>query len=126
LLRSVKYGLYGAVLAGVVGGTVAWTNVDKTVHLVVDGQSRTIHTSADSVGQVVKNAGAAPPVPMLGHVTSSYFSAFLGHAIALALVKGGRDRMGEAVHVPLADGRVMHATIVKPLFVDAEGVRQNG
>ena len=26
MLRSVKYGLYGAVLAGLVGGTVAWTN----------------------------------------------------------------------------------------------------
>jgi uncharacterized protein YabE (DUF348 family) len=60
LLRSVKYGLYGAVLAGLIGGTVAWTNVDKTVHLVVDGKSQTVHTSADEVGQVVKNAGYRP------------------------------------------------------------------
>ena len=31
-----------------------------------------------------------PPVPMLGHVTSSYRSAELGRPFALALVKGGR------------------------------------
>ena len=60
MLRSVKYGLYGAVLAGVVGGTVAWTNVDKTVHLMVDGRSRTVHTTAADVGQVLKDAGYHP------------------------------------------------------------------
>ncbi|MEU9387878.1 glycine cleavage T C-terminal barrel domain-containing protein, partial [Streptomyces sp. NPDC048279] len=37
----------------------------------------------------------APPVPMLGHVTSSYRSAALGRTFALALVKGGRDRIGD-------------------------------
>lgn len=59
MLRSVKYGLYGAVLAGLVGGTVAWTTADagKTVHLVVDGQPSTIHTTAADVGDVIKNAG---------------------------------------------------------------------
>ena len=36
-----------------------------------------------------------PPVPMLGHVTSSYRSAELGRPFALALVKGGRSRVGE-------------------------------
>jgi uncharacterized protein YabE (DUF348 family) len=60
LLRSVKYGLYGAVLAGVVGGTVAWTNVDKTVHLLVDGRSQTIHTTAANVGEVLKDHGYRP------------------------------------------------------------------
>jgi sarcosine oxidase subunit alpha len=77
-------------------------------------------------GQVVVDARAAIPVPMLGHVTSSYFSAFLGRSIALALVKGGRRRMGEKVEVPLADGRVLRATIASPVFVDAEGARQHG
>jgi len=60
LLRSVKYGLYGVVLAGVVGGTVAWMSMDKTVHLVVDGMSQTVHTTAEDVGQVVKDAGYRP------------------------------------------------------------------
>jgi uncharacterized protein YabE (DUF348 family) len=59
LLRSVKYGLYGAVLAGVVGGTVAWGSVDKTVALVVDGKARTIHTTASRVDDVLHAAGYA-------------------------------------------------------------------
>ncbi|MGI8760305.1 MAG: ubiquitin-like domain-containing protein [Jatrophihabitantaceae bacterium] len=57
MLRSVKYGLYGAVLAGLVGGTVAWTSVDKTVTLVVDGQASSIHTTASDVGAVLTGAG---------------------------------------------------------------------
>jgi uncharacterized protein YabE (DUF348 family) len=57
LLRSAKYGLYGLVLAGLVGGTVAWTSVDKTVTLVVDGQSTRIHTTAATVGDVLAAAG---------------------------------------------------------------------
>ena len=76
-------------------------------------------------GQIVVDSRAAIPVPMLGHVTSSYFSAFLDRSIAMALVKGGRKRMGEKVEVPLADGRVLRATIASPVFVDPEGVRQD-
>ena len=60
MLRSLKYGLYGAVLAGVVGGTVAWTTMDKTVHLVVDGHDRTVHTTASNVGEVLRDAGFRP------------------------------------------------------------------
>ena len=57
MLRSVKYGLYGAVLAGLVGGTVAWGSVDKTVNLVVDGQSTQLHTTASRVSDVLDDAG---------------------------------------------------------------------
>ena len=76
--------------------------------------------------QVVSDARAAIPVPMLGHVTSSYYSAFLKRSIAMALVKNGRNRMGEKVELPLADGRVLRATIASPVFVDPEGARLNG
>ena len=41
----------------------------------------------------------APPVPTLGHVTSSYFSPNLGRSIALALVAGGGGRMGDRLYV---------------------------
>jgi resuscitation-promoting factor RpfB len=54
--RSMKYGLYGAVLAGVVGATVAWANVDKTVTLRVDGQDQKIHTVAGNVRGVLLDA----------------------------------------------------------------------
>ena len=61
-----------------------------------------------------------PPVPMLGHVTSSYRSAALGRTFALALVKGGRDRLGQVVHAPLGD-RTIAATVTEPVFYDPEG-----
>ena len=57
MLRSIKYGLYGAVLAGLVGGTVAWTSVDKTVRVLVDDQSRSVHTTASNVADVLAAAG---------------------------------------------------------------------
>jgi len=58
-------------------------------------------------------------------VTSSYWSAFLGRSIALAMVQNGRNRMGEKVDIPLADGRTIRATIASPVFLDPEGARQN-
>jgi len=59
MLRSVKYGAVGAVAAGLVGGMAAFaTGANGTpVTLVVDGQSKQIHTSASTVGAVLKSAG---------------------------------------------------------------------
>ncbi|MBT0767379.1 (2Fe-2S)-binding protein [Kineosporia sp. J2-2] len=65
------------------------------------------------------------PVPMLGHVTSSYHSAALDRTFALALIKGGRDRIGEQVLAPLGD-RVVAATITGPVLYDQEGARRDG
>ncbi len=76
-------------------------------------------------GQIVAAPSSATPVPMLGHVTSSYYSANLGHPIALAVVKGGRARQGETVYVPLADGRNLRARVTSPVFYDPQGERQN-
>jgi sarcosine oxidase subunit alpha len=65
------------------------------------------------------------PVPMLGHVTSSYHSAVLERTFALALIKGGRDRIGETVFAPLGD-RIIAATITSSVFYDQEGARRDG
>ncbi|MGC1816027.1 MAG: glycine cleavage T C-terminal barrel domain-containing protein, partial [Casimicrobiaceae bacterium] len=75
--------------------------------------------------QLVDDVSASVPVPMLGHVTSSYESPALGRSIALALVKGGRRRMGEVLVAPLRDGRRIRARIASPVFIDPEGTRQN-
>jgi sarcosine oxidase subunit alpha len=75
--------------------------------------------------QLVNDPGAATPVPMVGHVSSSYYSACCGHSIAMALVKNGRQRMGETIYAPLSDGRVLKATITQPLFYDKEGAKPN-
>jgi sarcosine oxidase subunit alpha len=73
-------------------------------------------------GQIVAELKSKPPMKMIGHVTSSYFSANLNHSIALALVKGGRSRHGETVHVPL-EKKVLSARIVPPQFYDVDGER---
>ena len=65
------------------------------------------------------------PVPMLGHVTSSYYSPILKRSIALAVVKGGLSKMGESVVIPLANGKRVTAKISSPVFYDTEGVRQH-
>ena len=75
--------------------------------------------------QLVEEPGSSPPVAMQGHVTSSYYSARLSRSIALALVKRGSKRAGQILYAPLADGRIVSATIVSPVFYDPEGVRQN-
>jgi sarcosine oxidase subunit alpha len=67
----------------------------------------------------------APPVPMLGHVTSSYHSAALARPFALALVKGGRERIGEVVGVPVG-GELVAAQIGDTVLVDPEGARRDG
>ena len=76
-------------------------------------------------GQLVDDPKRPVPVPMAGHVTSSYYSARLERPIALGMVKGGSQRLGETVYCPLADGRVLEATIVDSVFYDPKGERQN-
>ena len=68
-----------------------------------------------------------PPVDMLGHVTSSYFSPTLGHSIAMALLRGGHARKGETVYFPMLDGSApIEATITDTNFYDPKGERLNG
>ena len=57
--RSVKYGLTGAIVAGVVGGTAAFTASASgaSVTLVVDGQSKQIKTTAHDVSGALSGAG---------------------------------------------------------------------
>ncbi|WP_042260305.1 sarcosine oxidase subunit alpha family protein [Paraburkholderia heleia] len=79
-------------------------------------------------GQIVApdaQARADGTTPMIGHVTSSYYSPILKRSIALAVVKGGLNKMGEHVVIPMADGRRVRAQIASPIFYDTEGVRQH-
>jgi sarcosine oxidase subunit alpha len=68
---------------------------------------------------------AQPPVPMLGHVTSSYRSAALGRTFALALVGSGRQRIGDLLRVPV-DGRSIPVEVTAPIFYDERGDRRDG
>jgi resuscitation-promoting factor RpfB len=55
--KPIKYSFYAAVLAALVAGTIAWTNVDKTVTVSVDGASKRIHTVAGTVRGALGDAG---------------------------------------------------------------------
>ncbi|SLN43488.1 sarcosine oxidase subunit alpha [Oceanibacterium hippocampi] len=75
--------------------------------------------------QIVEKALESAPMPMLGHVTSSYYSPNLGHSIALALVRDGRNRIGETLEVPLPE-RTCRVRLTDPVFFDKEGARLDG
>lgn len=66
-----------------------------------------------------------PPVPMLGFVTSSYYSPTLERGFALALIAGGRDRLGDTLEAALPSGPVK-VRLHDPVFYDAEGARRDG
>ena len=76
----------------------------------------------DDGAQIVANPAHPVPMPMIGHVTSSYMSANLGRSIALALVADGRRRMRERLSVTTPAG-FAEAEIVEPVFLDPQGVR---
>ncbi|MEM5435656.1 sarcosine oxidase subunit alpha family protein [Paraburkholderia diazotrophica] len=75
--------------------------------------------------QIVAGPFQGDTAPMLGHVTSSYYSPILNRSIALAVVKGGLNKMGQSVTIPLSSGKQIAAKIASPVFYDTEGVRQH-
>jgi sarcosine oxidase subunit alpha len=72
-----------------------------------------------------RDAGTATPVPMQGHVTSSYWSMVLNAPFALALLKGGQARHGEEVLAHFEDKRVL-CRVCEPVFHDPSGELMNG
>ena len=74
--------------------------------------------------QAVRNPAQTIPMTMVGHVTSSYFSANAKRSIAMGVIRDGLNRMGESVYFPLADGRTIEARICSTVWVDPNGERQ--
>jgi sarcosine oxidase, subunit alpha len=72
--------------------------------------------------QIVADPNQPVPMTMIGHVTSSYWSAALGRSIALALVAGGQGKMGETLHIPMPD-KTHSARVSTMVFYDPEGAR---
>jgi uncharacterized protein YabE (DUF348 family) len=57
LHRNFKLGLYGLVLAGLLGGTASWVTASgKTIDVRIDGQDRQVHTTAEDVRGVLQAA----------------------------------------------------------------------
>lgn len=66
-----------------------------------------------------------PPVPMLGHVTSSYDSPALGRTFALALIADGRARKGSLAHAVVGD-TLVPVEITDSVLYDPEGTKRDG
>ncbi len=75
--------------------------------------------------QIVADPTQPIPMKMIGHVTSSYWSENCGRSIALGLVEGGRERMGQTLYVPMPDGTI-EVEVSGMVFFDEKGERLNG
>ena len=65
------------------------------------------------------------PMPLAGHVTSSYRSPALGRTFALAMLAGGHAMHGRTVYAPLPEGTVA-CTVTSPVPYDPDGERRDG
>jgi sarcosine oxidase, subunit alpha len=77
--------------------------------------------------KIVADPDHPAPNPMLGHITSWCWSPNLEAWIALALLAGGRARLGEILWAvsPLAESKA-RVRIGEPIFIDPEGGRLRG
>ncbi len=60
-----------------------------------------------------------------GRVTSTYYSPTLKKGIAMGLIRGGMDRLGEVVEFNTITGGTVKARVVDPVFYDKEGEKGN-
>ncbi|TSI15553.1 2Fe-2S iron-sulfur cluster-binding protein [Brevibacterium aurantiacum] len=104
------------------------TSREDRKHLVgvlpVDGTTR-LAEGAQLITSGTPLTPEAGPVPMIGHVTSSYISPSMDRPFGLALVENGRNRMGEIAQSPVG-GELVDVEITSPVFYDPEGNRRDG
>ena len=91
----------------------------QLVGLLTDDPKEVLPEGAHIVAEVRD----APPMPMLGHVTSSYMSPNLDRSIAMALIYDGKNRKDEKVNVRLMDGRTIKCRVTDYVFYDRKGER---
>ena len=72
--------------------------------------------------QIVLDPHQSLPMKMVGHVTSAYWSAYLGRSIALAVIEGGRSLNGQTIYIPMPD-RTHSAKVAGTIFIDPENKR---
>jgi len=82
-----------------------------------EGTQLISHTASVNTG--------SQPVPMLGHVTSSYHSAALGRSFALALIKNGRNLIGQTLTAAVGD-QLVDVVVAETVLYDPEGKRRDG
>lgn len=75
--------------------------------------------------QIVETLQPSPPMVMIGHVTSSYYSPNCNRSISMALIKGGKERIGETLYIPLRN-KTIKVKVTDTLFFDKNGERADG
>jgi sarcosine oxidase subunit alpha len=83
----------------------------QLVGLLTDDPNKVLNEGCQLVADTDSKA-------MIGHVTSSYFSPVLGRSIAMAVVKGGLDKMGTKIYAKPLSYEVIPVTIVDSVFYD--------
>ena len=91
----------------------------QLVGLLTDNPDEVLEEGAQIVADVNKS-----PIEMLGHVTSSYYSPNLKKSIALGVVRGGKNMMGQKLIIPM-EKKNINVTVADPVFLDKENKRLN-
>ena len=88
LCSTVVLGFSSGAVASLTRADMSKTDRKQLVGILTKDPKTVLPEGA----QLVEKTGQERPLPMLGHVTSSYWSPTLGRSIAMALIKGGRAR----------------------------------
>ena len=91
----------------------------QLVGLLTDNPNEVLEEGAQIVADINKS-----PIEMLGHVTSSYYSPNLKKSIALGVVRGGKNMMGQKLIIPM-EKKNINVTVSDPVFLDKENKRLN-
>jgi sarcosine oxidase subunit alpha len=91
----------------------------QLVGLLTDNPNEVLEEGAQIVADINKS-----PIEMLGHVTSSYYSPNLKKSIALGVVRGGKNMMGQKLIIPM-EKKNINVTVADPVFLDKENKRLN-
>jgi len=88
-------------------------------------RTKDARTVLEEGAQLTAKPGQKAPMELIGHVTSSYASSVLKCPIALAMIAGGRARIGHTLYVPMPEGELA-VEVTSPVFYDPQGARING
>ncbi|WP_075501137.1 sarcosine oxidase subunit alpha family protein [Candidatus Pelagibacter communis] len=91
----------------------------QLVGLLTENPEEILEEGAQIIADINKS-----PIEMLGHVTSSYYSPNLKKSIALGVVRGGKNMMGQKLIIPM-ENKQINVTVADPVFLDKENKRLN-
>ena len=91
----------------------------QLVGLITENPKEVLEEGAQIVSEINKK-----PIEMLGHVTSSYYSPNLNKSIALAVVRSGKEMLGQKLFVPMKN-KIINVTVTDSVFFDKENKRLN-